>query len=64
LEWNIQWWCESMCDNRCTPLMSPYKWILMYCWNSVTWTWIPNRSCTEWWWCCKCLMVPSWKSWA
>jgi hypothetical protein len=23
LQRNIQWWCESRCSNRRTPLMSP-----------------------------------------
>jgi hypothetical protein len=37
---------------------------LMYHWSSVTWIWIPGRSCIKWQWRCRCLMVPSWWSWA
>jgi hypothetical protein len=64
LEWNIRWWCENRCNSRCTPLINPSKWTLMYYWCNVTWTWIHGRSCTRWRWCCKCLMEPSWRSWA
>jgi hypothetical protein len=63
LQRSIRWWCESRCNNRCTPMINPSKWTLMYCWCSVTWTWIPGRSCTRWQWCCRHLMVPSWRSW-
>ncbi len=64
LQRNIQWWCESWCDNRRTPLINPSKWTLMYHWCSVTWTWILGRSYTGWWWRCRRLMVLSWRSWA
>jgi hypothetical protein len=64
LQWSIRWRCESRCSNRCSPLMSPSKWTLMYRWCSVTWAWIPGRSCTRWRWCCRHLMVSSWSSWA
>jgi hypothetical protein len=60
LQRSIWWWCESSCGSRCTPLINPSKWVLVCCWCSVTQTWIPNRSCTKWWWCCGCLVVPSW----
>jgi len=62
LQRDIRWWCESRCGNRRTPLMSPSKWTLMYCWCSVTWAWIPGRSYTRWRWCYRHLMVPSWRS--
>jgi hypothetical protein len=62
LQQNIRW-CESWCYNRCTSLINPSKWTLLYRWCSVTWTWIPGRSCIGWQWCCKRLMVSSWKSW-
>jgi len=63
LQRNIRWWCESRCSNKCTPLMSPSKWIMIYRWCSVNWTWIPGRSYTGWRWCCGHLMVSSWRSW-
>jgi hypothetical protein len=64
LQHNIRWWCESRCSNKRNPLINPSKWTLIYRWCSVTWTWIPGRSCLGWWWRCRCLMVPSWKLWA
>jgi len=63
LQSNIRWWCESRCDHRHTPLMSPSKWTLMYRWCNVTWTRIPNRSCTGWQWCYRHLMILLWRSW-
>jgi hypothetical protein len=48
----------------CTPLINPSKWTLMYHWCSVTWTWTPSKICTTWRWCCRRLMVSSWRSWA
>jgi hypothetical protein len=64
LQWSIWWWCESRYSNERTPLINPSKWTLMYWWCSVTWTWIPGKSCTRWRWCCGCLMVPLWRLWA
>jgi hypothetical protein len=63
LQWSIWWWCESRCSSRCTPLINPSKWALLCRWCNVTQTWIPNRSYTRWWWCCRCLVVLSWGSW-
>jgi hypothetical protein len=63
LQWNIWWWCESWCGSKCTSLINPSKWILIYRWCSVTWTRIPSRSCIGWRWQCKRLMVSSWRSW-
>jgi hypothetical protein len=64
LQWNIWRWCENRCCIRRTPLINSSKWILMYRWCSVTWTWIPSRSCTRWQWRCRCLMILSWRLWA
>jgi hypothetical protein len=64
LQRNIWWSCESRCGNRRTLLINPSKWTLMYCWCNVTWTWIPGRSCIKWRWCCGCLIVLLWRSWA
>jgi hypothetical protein len=63
LQQNIQWWCESWCRNRHTPLINPYVWILMYRWCIVTRIWILSKSGTRWRLRCRCFMVSSWRSW-
>ncbi len=63
LQWNIQCCCENKCNNKCTPLINPSKWTLMYCCCSVTWTWIPSRSCIRWRWRYRRLMVLSQRLW-
>jgi hypothetical protein len=64
LQWNIQCRYENRCVSRCTPLINPFKWTLMYRWCSVTWTWILVRSYIGWRWRCVRLMVLSPRLWA
>ncbi len=35
LQRNIQWWCESKCNNKRTPLINPSRWTLVYHWCNV-----------------------------